>query len=78
MAKLKAIETKTMTSKSYRIERRSTFAWRPIRTITYSDGSTVEEMAFKEDMIDIVMRKLGALMRDDGNAVFNSKAKNAV
>lgn len=79
MAKLKALpDQKSITSINYRIERKGSFAWRPVRLTIFTDGSTSEETAFKEDTIDIVMRKLGLLMRNEGNVDFSKGKVNAV
>ena len=57
---------KSVQSVNYRLDRTSGFAWKPVRLTVFSDGSITEEIPFKEDMLDIVLRKLGFLMKKEG------------
>lgn len=78
MPGFKKLDAKTQASISYRVERISSFAWRPVKVTTSTDGTVKEETAFKDDTLEIVMRKLALIMREDGNIDFNKRKANAV
>lgn len=62
-------------SVSYRAHRESTFAWQAYRLTLFSDSSHSEEKVGKADLIDIVMRRLGDLIRIEGQGQFLADKK---
>lgn len=76
--KQQSLQSKQIGSINYRITRTSSFGWCPWKVTAYADGSFSEEIAFKEDTLDIVMRKLALQMREDGNDEFKKKKTNAI
>lgn len=55
----------------YRIERLDTFAWQPISLTVFTDGSVVEELPFKADVIEITLRKIGDRMTEAAHGKFD-------
>ena len=65
-APLKSDDRKVVKSTSYRIHRKASYEWQAFRTTVFSDQTVIEEACVKEDLLEIVMRKLGKIMKDEG------------
>ena len=57
-------------SVSYRAERTSTYGWQAYKITVYSDNTIQVEPCFKEDVLDIVLRRIGAAVKQEGQTEF--------
>ncbi len=73
--KAKTPQTKLLHSISFRIERRSTYVWQGYKVTTYTDGSYIEEISGKEDLVEIVLRKIGIELKDVGQREYLNQIK---
>lgn len=76
LEKAKEVSKKQIQAVYFRMDRTSTYAWQPYRLTVYTDGSIVEDIPFKEDIIGITVRKMADEMKESGNAHYERvKAK---
>lgn len=67
---LSANKEKEIQAVYFRMDRTSTYAWQPFRLTIFTDGSMVEDLPFKEDLIHITIRKMGEEMRESGHEYY--------
>lgn len=70
MAKATDPKKKSIKSISYRVERESTHSWKAIRLTVYSDDTFEEDAPCHPNVLEIVLRHIGANMRQEGQIEF--------
>lgn len=70
-------EFATIKSISYRAERISTFGWQGYKITVFSDNTYREEAVGKEDILELVMTRIGKAIRAEGEKTFLETKRKA-